>query len=145
MSSRISWCVEGRVLYVYQDGFVTTDTINMTLRFLAHEVDRRNNPLRLRTHVITNMDNVKNTFSNVMPLTTAIKDFYSRPYLGWSVLVAANSAHRMMMNVMANIMKARNKSFANNADALTFLQQVDQTLPQLPLSIPENEPIALFE
>jgi len=145
MASRISWCIEGRVLYVHQSEFMTTDTINMTLRFVAHEIDRRDNPLRLRIHVIINNDDVKNILPNMMPISAAIKDFYSRPHLGWNVFVTTNSAHRMMNNIMSNLMNANSKSFANDADALTFLQQVDQTLPQLPMTIPENEPIAFFE
>lgn len=145
MASQVAWCVEGRVLYVQFADLVNSDSVNMLLRFIAHEIDRLTNPLRFRTHVVFNTELAKNQQPNVVPLTQSINEYFTRPQLGWTILVSTNRLHRTISHMAAQLTNARWKAFSSDAEAMQFLNDVDKTLPDLPQQFIITQPLAMFE
>jgi len=145
MASQVAWCIEGRVLYVQFGDFMASDSTVMLLRYISHEIDRLTNPLRLKTHVIFNTELAKNQQPNIMPLTKAINEYFTRPQLGWTVLVTTSRFHRTISHMAAQLTNARWQSFVTDAAAMAFLNDVDHTLPDLPQQFIIHQPLAVFE
>jgi hypothetical protein len=53
------------------------------------------------------------------------------PKLGWTVLIGNNKLMQFLGTVVAGVLKTRLRYFASFVEAMTFLQQVDTTLPDL--------------
>jgi len=58
--------------------------------------------------------------------------FANVPNLGWSIYISSRMMDRFFATVITQLMKKRGREFATLEEGLRFLQEMDDTLPQLP-------------
>jgi hypothetical protein len=126
MKYRISWYLEGRVVLSehFQAG-TAEDVAQMDAEYLAL-LEQSDAPL---VHFIFDMSQQ----DSVPDLKTmANMQFTRHPRFGWSLVIGTlNPITRFLVSTVAQINKARFRSFTNREDALRFLQEMDSSLPDL--------------
>lgn len=126
MNYQITWYVEGRVVLSQHLHTATpADVAQMDVEYLAL-LEQADVPL---VHFIFDMSQQ----DSVPDLKTmANMQFTKHPRMGWSIVVGTlNPITRFLVSTVAQINKARFRSFTTLEEALRFLQDIDASLPDL--------------
>ncbi len=126
MKYQISWYVEGRVvLSEHLQAATLEDVARMDAEYLVL-LEQSDAPL---VHFIFDMSQQ----DSVPDLKTmSSMQFTKHPRFGWSLVVGhLNPITRFLVSTVAQINKARFRSFTHREDALRFLQEMDSSLPDL--------------
>lgn len=135
MAYEITWMVEQRVIHFEPRGVVGMDELrvaNDKIRALTEE----GIPF---VHVIADATNLEKFTFSLTDLTKLFRGMQPSPKLGWSVYISPKMVERFFASVTTQMTTARHREFGTLAEALAFLQSVDDTLPTLPTAQPEAE------
>ena len=126
MKYRISWYLEGRVVITEHFQAVTPeDVAQMDKEYVAH-LEQSDAALVHFLFDLRQHDSVPDL------KTMSHMEFTKHPRFGWTIVVGnINPITRFLVSTVAQINKARFRSFTTMEDALLFLQEMDSSLPDL--------------
>ncbi|RMG88612.1 MAG: hypothetical protein D6712_03260 [Chloroflexi bacterium] len=141
MTIHISWLLENRVMYVEAWGNVSIDDVSTSTLYMVDLIEKSEHPL---VHIIIVNKGIDKIPLNVIQLQRATRPLLGHPKNGWHVFVnSQNTVIDYSMNILAQLFKTRWRKVSVLEEAITFLQDADQSLPPLPTDIPE--PVRIFE
>ncbi|MCA0456234.1 MAG: hypothetical protein LCI00_19805 [Chloroflexi bacterium] len=129
MPYNISWLVEKRVLYTHMYGYITAEELRsqkaVVEKFIAES-----------EHLLHMINDAAETTGTDMGL----RDLQNMQYanaanLGWAIYVNPNKLHRFFASVVTQLSGKRGREYATLEEGLRFLQDMDDTLPQLTMPI----------
>jgi hypothetical protein len=124
MTYQITWLLENRILYVLNTGIGTAeDVVNST-----REVKTLLEQSRPFVHMIVDGQQEANDIK-LGDLLTILRTSPASPNLGWFIYVSESKMNRFFGSMASQMTGAQTKAFATLAEALAFLQHVDQSLP----------------
>ncbi len=133
MSYEVSWLVDRRVLYVRLYGSHSSEEIRR-LAAETRELCEEGLPF---VHIISDtteqlraefkMQDILNMFRGAPPPIAKV---------GWSTYVSLNPVNRFLFSITSQLTSGKHRAFVTLEDAIAFLQQVDHTLPSIP--VPEK-------
>ena len=129
-----SWLVEKRIVYTRMYGYVTGEELlaqNEEMRAFIQQSEQL-------LHTINNATDTTGTDMNLRDLQKT--QFTNVDNLGWAIYVSPSKMNRFFASVITQLSHKRGRQFATLEEALTFLQEMDDTLP--PLSIPVKTEVA---
>lgn len=127
MPYAVSWLVDKRVIYAQLYGYVTTDELSayyQSLIDLAQDSE-------LLLHTLTDstgMTGMKMSFRELQNM-----GFDGIHNLGWAVLISPNKINRFFASVITQLSHKRGRQFATIEEGLRFLQEIDDSLPPIPM------------
>jgi hypothetical protein len=89
-------------------------------------------------HLITDSTDVEKVQLGLNDLASVFRDMPASPKLGWSIYISPKMLDRFFASVTTQLTKSRHREFNTLADAIAFLQSVDDTLPKIEL--PSHHP-----
>lgn len=130
MPYKMSWLVEKRVIYTRLYGHVTSKELAsyyQTMLVYAQESE-------LLLHTLTDSTDITN-------MDMGLRDLQNTPFadirnLGWAVFISPSKINRFFASVITQLSKKRGRQFATLEEGLNFLQDIDDSLPAIPL--PQN-------
>lgn len=129
MAYDVTWLVDMRVIYFQPRGVVSMDKLreaNDKIRALTEE----GIPF---VHVIADASKIEKINFNLNDLTKLFRGMEASTKLGWSVYISPKMLDRFFASVTTQMTTARHREFATLAEAIAFVQSVDDTLPPLPM------------
>jgi hypothetical protein len=132
MPYSISWLVDKRVLYTHMYGFLTGDELQEHSRELEAYVHASEQLLYLIN------DATDTTGSNMGLRDLQKTQFVETPNLGWAVYISPKKLDRFFASVVTQLLKKRSREFATLNEGICFLQEIDESLPPIPLPIKAN-------
>ncbi len=127
MPSEVSWLVEKRILYIRMYGFMTGQEIAAQNKIMETYIRQSEQLL----HLISDSTDMTGTNMGLRDLQKM--QFANVPNLGWSIYISSRMMDRFFASVITQLMKKRGREFATLEQGLHFLQEMDDTLPQLPM------------
>lgn len=127
MPYAVSWLVDKRVIYAQLYGYVTTEELSayyQSLIDLAQDSE-------LLLHTLTDstgMTGMKMSFRELQNM-----GFDGIHNLGWAVLISPNKINRFFASVITQLSHKRGRQFATIEEGLRFLQEIDDSLPPIPM------------
>ena len=126
MKYRISWYVEGRVVITEHFQAVTTEEVAQMDKAYVTLLEQSDAVLVHFLFDLRQHDSVPDL------KTMSHMEFTKHPRFGWTIVVGhINPITRFLVSTVAQINKARFRSFTTMEDALRFLQEMDSSLPDL--------------
>jgi len=130
MPYAVSWLVDKRVIYAQLYGYVTTEELSAYYQSLIDFA--QDSELLLHTLTdSTGMTGMKMSFRELQNM-----GFDGIHNLGWAVLISPNKINRFFASVITQLSHKRGRQFATIEEGLHFLQEIDDTLPPIP--VPEK-------
>ncbi len=126
MAFKVSWYIQGRVIYDEVWGAVTIDDVSGTSDALRVLLDEATGGEQ-RCHVIVDITRLSRLPLTLGQTNKAISHF-KHPNLGWSLLVNRNKFALFLASVIAQMFRARFRAFATIEEALQFLIEQDASL-----------------
>ena len=130
MPWEISWLVEKRITYTRMYGFVTGEELDTQKVELEKYIQESEHLL----HMISDATGTTGTNMGLRDLQKT--QFADAPNLGWAVYISPKKMDRFFASVITQLMKKRSREFATLQEGIQFLQEVDETLPSIPM--PDN-------
>ena len=130
MPYAISWLAEKRVVYTRTYGFVTGEELtnqNKEIQVYAQQTEQL-------VHIITDATDTTGTDMGIRDLQKT--QFLSVHNLGWALYISPSKMNRFFASIITQLSNKRGRQFATLEEGLTFLQQMDESLP--PFSAPEK-------
>jgi hypothetical protein len=127
MPSEVSWLVEKRILYIHMYGFMTGQEIAAQNKIMETYIQQSEQLL----HLISDSTDMTGTNMGLRDLQKM--QFANVPNLGWSIYISSRMMDRFFASVITQLMKKRGREFATLEQGLHFLQEMDDTLPQIPM------------
>jgi hypothetical protein len=132
MAQRVYWLLENRVMVGELSGVVTLEDIKANNA--AMEALGQHCPPNL--HLITLTDQISKNQISLKDLQTLAKSGSTDTKFIWRLTVSNNHLYRLFAGLAAQffsheLSKGNTKQFATLAEALQFLQEVDNSLPPL--------------
>ncbi len=143
MSHRSYWYIPGRILLVEYSGVVTIDDLRASLDTMRQLGKTEAKPPYL--HIIgdssprTTLDKSLFSLKSLAAVTDLQED---KSMFGWTIHVdpSPNTTINFLLNSVAQIIKSRFRTFPAMESCLSFLNEMDATLP--PLSVSDLNQIA---
>lgn len=130
MPFTISWLVEKRVVYTHMYGYMTSDDLHALKAVMEDYIHQSEQLL----HMINDATDTTGTDMGLRELQNM--QYANAKNLGWAIYVNPNKLHRFFASVVTQLTGKRGREFATLAEALHFLQEMDDGLPKLEL--PDN-------
>jgi len=130
----MSWLVEKRVIYTRNYGFLTKEEISIQDQEQQSFIQQSENLV----HIIT--DGTEMTRADVSLRDLQKMQFVDVANLGWAIYISPSKMNRFFASVIMQLSKKRGRQFATLEEGLTFLQDMDDTLP--PISMPDRSQIS---
>ena len=124
MPYAISWLVEKQVVYTRTYGFVTGEELrnqNKEIQVYAQQTEQL-------VHIITDATDTTGTDMSIRDLQKT--QFLSIGNLGWALYISPSKMNRFFASIITQLSNKRGRQFATLEEGLTFLQQIDESLPQ---------------
>jgi hypothetical protein len=132
MPHEITWLVDMRVIYFHLRGVVSME-----------ELREANDQVRAMTeqgiqfvHVIADATHIEKISFGLSDLTKLFRGMEPSPKLGWSMYISPKMLDRFFASVTTQMTTARHREFSTLAEAIAFVQSMDETLPTLPTPKP---------
>ena len=125
-----SWLVEKRVVYTRMYGYVTGEELLAQNEEMREFIQQSEQLL----HTVNDATDTTGTDMNLRDLQKT--QFTNVDNLGWAIYISPSKMNRFFASVITQLSKKRGRQFATLEEALTFLQEMDDTLPLL--SLPEK-------
>lgn len=127
MPYKVSWLVEKRVLYTRLYGYITAEELRSQKAVIETFIAESEHLL----HMINDATETTGT-------DMGLRDLQNMPYasatnLGWAIYINPNKLHRFFASVVTQLSGKRGREYATLDEGLRFLQDIDDTLPQLTL------------
>jgi len=134
MPHKITWLVPDHFFHIDWYGNIEIDEFKEFYPRMIKLYDQIDKPL---IHAITETTNVI-TSPNFMEVQPIAGPFTTHPKYGWSILIGEQDPKALItINMMMQKAQARIKILDTVAEAITFLQTVDSTLPR-DITIPDH-------
>lgn len=142
MPSEILWYYPERVLFTRFHGNLTENEITDGHAYTVNLLEsvRHDDPL----HFIYDAQYLKNASANILKLQELAKTLTTNPQLGWVISVHDSSLVRIVAATTNQLFGKHSRHYARVEDAVAFLQNDDETLPELPLSLPSHTILMRF-
>ncbi len=127
MPYEISWLVDKRVIFSQTSGFLIGDDFT-ALNAAMEEYARMGENL---IHIISDSTEVTGMDLGLRDLQKI--RFPDLPNMGWAISISPRQMERFFASVLMQLTNKRGRQFATLEEALRFLQEIDDTLPQLPM------------
>ena len=127
MPWEISWLVEKRITYTRMYGFITGEELIAQKTEMEKYIQQSEHLL----HMIS--DATDSTGTNMGLRDLQKTQFADAPNLGWAVYISPKKMDRFFASVITQLMKKRSREFATLQEGIQFLQEVDETLPSIPM------------
>ena len=127
MPWEISWLVEKRITYTRMYGFITGEELIAQKTEMEKYIQQSEHIL----HMIS--DATDSTGTNMGLRDLQKTQFADAPNLGWAVYISPKKMDRFFASVITQLMKKRSREFATLQEGIQFLQEVDETLPSIPM------------
>ena len=128
VTTKVSWLVDKRVIFMQPDGFLTGDDL-VALMSVMEEYARGSEGL---VHIVSDSSNISGMNMGLRDLQKL--HFPNIPNLGWAISISQKPMERFFASVLMQLTNKRGRQFATLDEALHFLQDIDDSLP--PLSKP---------
>jgi hypothetical protein len=134
MPYEVTWLVDKRIIYFHTSGIATIDDVKAGNKKVMVMLDE-GIPF---VHLITDSTDVEKVQLGLNDLASVFRDMPASPKLGWSIYISPKMLDRFFASVTTQLTKSRHREFNTLADAIAFLQSVDDTLPKIEL--PSHHP-----
>jgi len=125
MPYEISWLVDKRVLYTRMYGFISSEEMDAQNKEIAEYAQKS----ELLLHTLNDGIGVTGTSMGLRDLqNTQFNNFNN---LGWAIYISPSKMNRFFASVITQLSKKRGRQFATLEEGLRFLQEIDDTLPQI--------------
>ena len=128
-----SWLIMNEVIHSKRRGDLTVEELVASTAEIVQKLDSSNRPL---VHLLVDLHDVTSQPMKLQVINLALKPLLSHPRLGWILFYgSSNQVLQFLTGMIAQIMRTRCRFFDTYAEAVQFLQSVDQsleTLPELP-------------
>ena len=124
MSYEVKWLVENRIVHVLNTGVANADDIVNSMREAIALLDSGEPPVHMIVESQTEGSDI--SLSNLL---TIIRNNPKSTNIGWAVFVSENKMNRFFGSMGTQISGIQTKTFQTMAEAIAFLQRVDQNLP----------------
>lgn len=128
MSVTLQWLVEGRVIVSYVWDDFSEGEMAVGVR-KAEQMMETGTPL---IHDIIDMRHMGKHPINIRRISELMTIFRD-DRLGWVVLVSENDVVRFLSRTVLSLVRGRFRAVATPEEAIAFLQEIDETLPRIPL------------
>ena len=132
MPYEISWLVDKRIVYIRTYGLVTGEELVAQNDELQNYIPLSENLL----HVITDGTDTTGTDMGLRDLQKT--QFNDVENLGWAIYVSPSKMNRFFASVITQLSQKRGRQFGTLEEALSFLQEVDDTLPPIAIPVKTN-------
>lgn len=126
MPYETSWLVEKRVVYTRMYGYVTGEELLAQNLEMPKYIEQSEQLL----HTINDATDTTGTDMGLRDLQNA--QFTDINNLGWAIYISPSKMNRFFASVITQLSKKRGRQFATLEEGLSFLQEMDDTLPPLP-------------
>ena len=127
MPYTMSWLVEKRVLYARMYDRMTSQQLTAYYQ----EMVAYSQTSELLLHTITDSADMKNMEMGLRDLQNMT--FAGISNLGWAVFISPSKMNRFFASVITQLSKKRGRQFATLEEGLRFLQEIDDSLPPIPM------------
>ena len=125
-----SWLIEHEAAHIKLIGDVTAEDIEASVMEMVQRLDNSNRHL---VHMLVDMREVTSHPTKVKVISQASKVVLSHPRLGWILFYGnLNQFTRFLAGVVMQLARTRCRFLDTPAEAVEFLQRVDQSLKPLP-------------
>lgn len=133
MPADVMWYVENRIVYIRFHGVITPEEITQQQAENRQLILQGEPPV----HMIVDQTDLESYPVSVKRLRDAFNvNPQIRERLGFVITISPSTMTRMLSSIISQISGVNNRQFDDLARAIRFLQQADQTLPELSLSPP---------
>ncbi len=134
MPYETSWLVEKRVLYTRMHGYVTGEELQAQNREMTTYIEQSEQLL----HTINDATDTTGTDMGLRDLQQT--QFTDVENLGWAIYISPSKMNRFFASVITQLSKKRGRQFATLEEGLRFLQEMDESLPLLPMPEKSHAP-----
>ena len=134
MAYEVTWLVDKRIIYFHTSGIATIDDVKAGNKKVMLMLDEGIQFV----HLITDSTDVEKVQLGLTDLASVFRDMPSSPKLGWSIYVSPKILDRFFASVTTQMTKSRHREYNSLAEAIAFLQSVDDTLPEI--VVPNHQP-----
>lgn len=142
MPYEVTWLVENRVMLARHYGVLTSEDLqayleeSFAMRDHANEVLGKDGPL---VHTLTDATEMESQTLGLGDMKSIVANLRQQR-VGWSVYVNPDTVTRFLSSVGHQLVRVRYKAFSTMPEALAFLQEVDETLPELKMPVGTTNP-----
>ncbi len=129
MGHEISWLVDKRVVYVRTYGEMTMSEMK-EISVHARKLCEEGIPF---VHVISDAAEQGKVDVKLQDVLNFFRGAEVIAKTGWSVYVGKTAMERFIFTIISQFNKNNHRTFATLAEAVAFIQSVDETLPVLPM------------
>ena len=130
MPANCTWYVENHIIRVTVFGDVTLEDMNATMNNAAGLIDESSETL---VHTLVDLSNLDHAPMRVQDRVDAVKPVLTHPRCGWVLIYGNdNPLANMISGTVAQIFRARFRTFKTQQQAITFLKDRVPNLPELP-------------
>lgn len=142
MSSEIMWYYPERILFIRLRGNLTEAEIEDGQAYVMNLLEgiRHEDPV----HFIYEAQHLNNAPANILKLRDMAKSLTESTQLGWVISVHDSSIVRLVAATIGQLFGKHARHYARVEDAVSFLQKDDETLPELPMSLPSHTILMRF-
>ena len=142
MPSEVMWYYPERVLFIRFHGNLTENEIADGHAYILNLLAsiRHDDPV----HFIYDAQYLKNASANILKLRDIAKALTESTQLGWVISVHNSSLVRIVAATVDQLFGKHARHYATVEDAIAFLQKDDETLPDLPTSLPSHTILMRF-
>ena len=129
MPYQMSWLVEKRVIYAQLYGYVTQEDLAAYYQMMIDLAEES----ELLLHTFTDssgMTGMKMSFRELQNMT-----FNGIHNLGWAILISPSKLNRFFASVVTQLSHKRGRQFETLEEGLHFLQEMDDSLPPIPMPV----------
>jgi hypothetical protein len=127
MPYSLSWLVDKRIIYGRMYGFVTSEDLIAQSKEMEGYI--RNSEQLL--YIINDATDTTGTNMGLRDLQKT--QFPDAANLGWAVYISPKKMDRFFASVIMQLLKKRSREFATLSEGIRFLQDVDESLPPIPM------------
>lgn len=127
LKSTTEWLVENHLIF--------TKIYEIDNEGIVHVIEEMNNMVSTSTlplvHIIVDLNDTSKYPNNINQIAPRIRSLFSNDRLGWYIHLTDNQILGFLVQVSTSMYRVRARTFKTKAEALTFLQEKDATLPDL--------------
>jgi hypothetical protein len=131
MAYDISWLIENRIIHIIINGDVNSDALNAMTDDVMRLLDENHTP---QVHLLINDKQIKVVPKQILKMLNSSRSL-RHPRLGWLIIYGTdNKLFRFLTQMLSRMINLKQRRFLTQEEAITFLQTVDATLPELNIS-----------
>jgi hypothetical protein len=140
MSEQVRWMIEGRVISISYEGFVSLDTVKANAAAMIEKMNTEGQPPFVHNISIMKDVSLDRSAMNLVEVNRVIRTLMSHPSLGWIVTVGPNINPMVQAfgRIITQVAGVRYRHCASVEEALQFLNEQDSTLVGLPVNVPQD-------